>query len=320
MRLKNVIGAVFGLELAFVLLWNSGFIGAEYGLPASGPWTLLLWRYAALSGVLGVWLLASGRLVWPGRDTIGRTALIGVLAHGVWLGCVLVATDLAVPVGLIALVTALQPLLTGALSGPVVGERTPAGQWLGLILGFAGVAIAVGARLSVDDGAPALGYALPLGSVVGITAASLLQRRWARQRVEPEMPLDATLFYQSVATALALLLPAWLAEGFETRWTVRFAAALSWLVIAVSLGAYWTMWRLLEKQAATRVASLFYLSPPVTMVMAWLAFGDRLILTDLLGLAVAGAGVWFVYRLRGGNQIEAVAPAESDPLRPRPRR
>jgi drug/metabolite transporter (DMT)-like permease len=75
---------------------------------------------------------------------------------------------------------------------------------------------------------------------------------------------------------------------------------MAWLVIAVSLGAYWTMWRLLARQEATRVASLFYLSPPVTMLMAWLAFGDALILTDVIGLAVAGAGVAMVYRIGFG--------------------
>jgi drug/metabolite transporter (DMT)-like permease len=72
---------------------------------------------------------------------------------------------------------------------------------------------------------------------------------------------------------------------------------MAWLIIAVSLGAYWAMWRLLHRDEATRVASLFYLSPPVTMVMAWAAFGDVLILTDVIGLVVAGAGVLLVYRI-----------------------
>lgn len=296
MRVQSVLGGLFGLELLFVLLWNSGFIGAEYGLPFTGPWTLLLWRYIALTILLGLWLVASRRWVWPGRRAVGHTALVGVLAHGVWLGCVLLAIDLDVPVGIIALVTALQPMLTGAFSGLVVGERTAGRQWLGLVLGFCGVAIAVGARLSLDAQTPALGYLLPFGSVVGITAASLLQRRWARQGRRSELSLDTTLFFQSGATAVAMLIPAWWIEGFATRWTTPFVATMAWLVVAVSLGAYWTMWRLLSKQQATRVASLFYLSPPVTMVMAWVAFGDGVIVTDLLGLVVAGLGVWLVYR------------------------
>lgn len=288
---------ILGLELAFVLLWNSGFIGAEYGLPYAGPWTLLFWRYVALAGLLGIWLAVRRRLVWPGHRTVGHAAVVGVLAHGVWLGCVLVALDMGVPAGIVALVTALQPLLTGALAGPVLGERTDPRQWLGLVLGFMGVVVAVGARLSGDAVTPALGYLVPFGSVVAITIASLMQRHWARSGAATSLPLDATLFWQSVATALLMMPLAAGLEGFATSWTPPFLGTMAWLIIAVSLGAYWTMWRLLARDDATRVASLFYLSPPVTMLMAWIAFDDSLLTTDLLGLAVAGVGVLLVYRV-----------------------
>lgn len=303
MRLKTWLLQIFGLELLFVFLWNSGFIGAEYGLPYAGPWSLLFWRYTALVALLALWLVGTGRFHWPGQRQVGRTALVGVLAHGVWLSCVLIALDMGVAAGIVALVTALQPLLTGALSGMVVGERTDVRQWLGLILGFAGVVIAVSARLSQDATTPTLGYLIPFGSVIGITIASLLQRRWAQYETTKSLPLDTTLFYQSAATALALLLPAWWIEGFATQWAPPFLATMAWLIVAVSLGAYWAMWRLLARQEATRVASLFYLSPPVTMLMAWLAFGDVLILTDIVGLIVAGAGVLLVYRIGIGYRV-----------------
>jgi len=293
--MRKMLLQLFGLELLFVLLWNSGFIGAEYGLPFAGPWTLLFWRYLTLTALLGAWLAARGRLSWPGLGPVGHTATVGVLAHGVWLSCVLVSLDMGVPAGIIALVTALQPLLTGALSGPVLGERTDVWQWVGLILGFVGVVIAVVARMSEGGAGGVWGYLIPFGSVVAITVASLLQRHREQHGQGNRMPDDATLFYQSAATAAALLLPAWLVESFATEWTLPFIATMSWLILVVSLGAYWTMWRLLVRHDATRVASLFYLSPPVTMLMAWAAFGDKLILTDIIGLAVAGVGVMLVY-------------------------
>ncbi|MGD8712753.1 MAG: DMT family transporter, partial [Thiohalophilus sp.] len=289
--MKHILARLLGLELLFVLLWNSGFIGAEYGLPFSGPWSLLFWRYVILTVLLGCWLGLRGRLIWPGASLAGYTALIGVLAHGAWLSCVLVSIDMGVPAGIVALITALQPLLTGALSGPVLGERTDRWQWLGLILGFCGVVIAVGARASEDTSIGLAGYLLPFGSVVAITVASLMQRHRERHKPTTRVPDDAALFYQSGATALALLLPAWWFESFAADWTLPFIATMSWLILVVSLGAYWSMWRLLVRYDATRVASLFYLSPPVTMVMAWAAFGDKLILTDVLGLVVAGLGV-----------------------------
>lgn len=305
--MRYFLAHLFGLELLFVLLWNSGFIGAEYGLPNTGPWTLMLWRYSALTVVLGLWLLVSRQWRWPGARALGHTAIVGVLAHGVWLTCVMLALERGAPAGIVALVTALQPLLTGALSGPVLGERTDLRQWLGLLLGFAGVTIAVAARLSLDSPVPPIAYLLPFLSVLGITVASLLQRAWAKAGTSTHLPLATTLFYQALATALVMLAPAWWLEGFATDWTPPFIATLAWLVLPVSFGAYWAMWRLLARQEATRVASLFYLSPPVTMLMAWAAFGDTLILTDLLGLAVAAVGVLLVY---GGGLLKTRATAK----------
>lgn len=293
--MRRFLASLFGLELLFVLLWNSGFIGAEYGLPEAGPWSLMFWRYSALTLILGLWLTVSGRLCWPGGRAVGHAAIVGVLAHGVWLTCVMLALQRGAPAGIVALVTALQPLVTGALSGPILGERTEPRQWVGLVLGFAGVVIAVGARLSLDSPVPTVAYLLPFLSVIGITIASLLQRGWARAGTGAELPLDATLFYQGLATALAVAGPAWWLEGFATDWTLPFIATLAWLILPVSLGAYWAMWRLLTRQDATRVASLFYLSPPVTMLMAWAAFGDTVIASDLMGLAVAAVGVLLVY-------------------------
>ncbi len=290
--------ATLPLAAAFVLLWNSGFIGAEYALPHSGPLTLLFWRYLALSGLLAAWLAIRRRPAWPGARDAGLAAVTGVLAHGVWLACVLVALQRGVPAGIVALVVALQPLATGALSGPVTGEGTSVRQWAGLVLGLAGVLVAVVARMGGASAAPAWSYLLPFLSVVAITVATLLQRRREVTVSRPLPPLAVQLLHQSVATGAVLAVPAVAVEGLRTAWTAPYLAALAWLVVAVSLGAYGLMWRLLARMDATRVASLFFLGPPVTMVMAWAAFGDTLQGTDVVGLAVAGAGAAVVHGRR----------------------
>ena len=281
------------LATGFVLLWNSGFIGAEYGLPFAGPFALLFWRYLALTLVIFLYLLARERLRWVGWKGAGLNMLIGVLAHGVWLTCVLLALDNEVPAGIVALVVALQPLATGALSGLVTGERTNIYQWLGLILGFVGVMLTVVARMDFGSYDSIFGYLIPLGSVIGITVASLIQRRIELKK-GPEthkLPLDLTLFYQSLATTLALALPAIFIEELSTQWAPEFIYAMIWLIIPVSLGAYGLMWMLIERIDATRVASLFYLGPPVTMFMAWVAFGDQVQMMDVIGITVVFAGV-----------------------------
>ena len=279
------------MAIGFVLLWNSGFIGAEYGLPYTEPFTLLFWRYLALTLILFFYLVIRNRFKWVGWSKAATNMLIGFLAHGVWLTCVLLSLNYKIPAGIIALVVALQPLATGALSGPVVGEPTPLYRWFGLIIAFGGVAISVLTRINFSSFESVLGYLLPLGSVIAITTASLIQRNLEIKPGDHHLPLDLTLFYQSLATALALVLPAIFVEGLVVQWEPEFIYTMIWLVIGVSLGAYAFMWLLLKRIDATRVASLFYLGPPVTMVMAWIFFGDIIQLMDLIGLFVVFAGV-----------------------------
>jgi len=279
------------LAIGFVFLWNSGFIGAEYGLPYTGPFTLLFWRYLALAAVMWLYLLIRGHLRWVGWSTAAPNMLVGVLAHGGWLSCVLLALDQNVPAGIVALVVALQPLATGAFSGLVVGEPTPLIRWLGLLVGFAGVAIAVLFRMDFHEPSSVFGYLIPLGSVVAITIASLIQRRMEVKGGTNRLPVDLSMLYQSGATAVVMFFPAFLAEGLSAQWETPFIYTMIWLILAVSLGGYALMWLLIQQIDATRVASLFYLGPPVTMLMAWVAFGDTLRGTDIVGLLVVFMGV-----------------------------
>jgi len=280
------------ITIGFVLLWNSGFIGAEYGLPYTGPFTLLFWRYLALTAILFIYLLARNRFLWVGWPSASVHMTVGVLAHGVWLGCVLLALEYKVPSGIVALVVALQPMATGAFSGLATGEPTPLRQWIGLLIGFAGVTITVTSRINFQDAASVFGYLVPLGSVAAITIASLIQRRMQVRQNVKRLPLDLMLFYQCLATTAIMAVPALFAERLSVEWSLPFVYTMIWLILAVSLGAYGLMWVLIERMDATRVASLFYLGPPVTMLMAWIAFGDVVQVVDIVGLAVVFAGVW----------------------------
>jgi len=279
------------LAVGFVVLWNSGFIAAEYGLPYSGPFTLLFWRYFALTVVLFVYLLSRRHFRWVGWKVAAPNMLIGILAHGVWLSCVLVALDYGVPAGIVALVVALQPLVTGALSGWIVGERTHLHQWLGLLIGFAGVFFTIIFRMDFNSFKSVFSYLIPLGSVMAITVANLMQRRMEVKDEPSKLPVDLSLFYQSLATTLALAIPAAFIEKITTQWEPVFIYTMVWLIFAVSLGAYALMWLLIKRINATRVASLFYLGPPVTMLMAWIVFGDPVKIMDIIGLSVVLIGV-----------------------------
>lgn len=295
------------LAIAFILLWNSGFIGAEYGLSYTKPFTLIFWRYLALTLLLLAYLLVRRRFQLLKSSVATHQMAVGALAHGVWLSCVLLALDNGVPAGIVALVVALQPMMTGALSGMVTGEGTSMRRWVGLVVGFTGVAITVLYRIDFSDATSVFGYLIPMESVLAITAASLMQRRMDLKKGSERIPLELDLFYQCLATTVLLMFPALFMEKLFVEWNVEFIYIMLWLILAVSLGAYALMWLLIERMDATREASLFYFGPPVTMLMAWAAFNDRLLFTDLVGLVVVMIGVWINFRSAVNNVKNSTA-------------
>ncbi|KAA0575465.1 DMT family transporter [Azospirillum sp. B21] len=274
----------------FVLLWSTGFIGAKYGLPYAEPLTFLLIRLGLVAVVLALVALAS-RAPWP-KDwaTAGRIALAGLLVHGVYLSGVFLAIAHGLPAGVTALVVGIQPLLTAALSGPLLGERVSGRQWAGLLLGLAGVGLVVREKLSVDaEHLIGIGYAV--AALVGITLGTLYQKRHGGG-----MDLRSGTAIQYAATALVLAVAAPLTETMQVQWTGEFLFALLWLSFVLSVGAIFLLFALIRRGAAAKVASLFYLTPPVTALVAWILFGEKLGVAALAGMAVAVCGVALVNR------------------------
>ena len=280
------------VPLFFVVLWSTGFIAAKYGLPYAPPLSFLLLRCLGAVLILLPVVLVT-RAPWP-RGRIPQVALAGLLLQAGYLGGVWSAIKLGMPAGLSALIVGMQPILT-AFAAPLVGERVTLRQWLGLLLGLAGVALVVYAKLSLSGLAPAA-IALCVLALLSITAGTLYQKRYC-----PQFDLRTGTVIQFSASALLLLpLALWL-EDFTPalaaiHWNAHFVGALLWSILALSIGAIFLLFRLISRNDATRVTSLLYLTPPTTALMAWLVFGESLSLAGLLGMAVAVAGVVFVVK------------------------
>ena len=291
-------GGILALELVFLVLWSSGFIGAKYGLPHAGTFTLLFFRYFALSVLLIGWLAMSGGMRRFGSaGQIRHAAAIGLLAHCVWLIAALEATDLGVPPGIVALIAALQPMVTGVVVGPILKEKVNRLQWIGLIAGFLGVAIVVGDQIGgMEESVPWWAYAVPLISTLSLTAATVYQRALETRSSGGFLPVLNNLAVQCLATLVVLFPLSVGIEGMEANWNPDFLFALAWLTLVVSLGAYGVLLALIKKCPATRIASLLYLTPPVTMVMDYFAFGNSVTSNGMVGLAIAAAGVFLVHR------------------------
>lgn len=277
----------------FVLLWSTGFIGAKYGLPYAEPFTFLSIRFVAIIALLAGLGLAA-RAPWPKSPAqFGHLLVSGTLVHAAYLGGVFAAIHHGLPSGMAALLVGLQPILTALVAGPLFGERITRRQWLGLGLGLAGVGLVLAARPAGlgFDGLSWAGVGFALVALVGITAGTLYQKRFGQG-----MDLRTGSAVQYVG-ALLVLFPAALAtETMRVDWSLPFVLALAWLVVVLSFGAITLLMMLIRSGEAARVASLFYLVPPVTAAIAWVLFGETLTTLALAGMALAALGVALVIR------------------------
>ena len=280
------------MPFAFVLLWSTGFIVAKTAAPHAPPLTFLLYRFAGVIVVLLplVWVT---RAPWPRTPRAWwDTAVVGLLLQATYLGGVWVAIALGMPAGVSSLLVGTQPLLT-ALFGATVGERVTRLQWFGLLLGVAGLTLVLSDRLTLAGVGP-LPLAVNALALVGITAGTLYQKRHGTG-----VDLRTGSIIQFGASFVALLPLAIAFESLAVDYTLEFWAALAWSVFALSLAAISLLLVMIRRGRATEVASLMYLTPAVTAMLAWLIFGERLGLTAWCGVVITMAGVALVLRRWG---------------------
>jgi len=273
----------------FVVLWSTGFIGAKFGLPYAEPLTFLCARYVLVIALMGLVALAT-RAPWPPtpRQWL-HIAVTGLLVHALYLGGVFVAISHGLPAGIASLVVGLQPLLTALGAGLLLGEKVLPRQWAGLVLGFGGVGLVVSHKVAAAASTPELSAMLSpvLLALVGITAGTLYQKRFC-----PGFDLRTGSVIQFVPSLIVSALLASQTETMILDWSGQFIFALLWLVLVLSVGAVSLLNLLIRSGSAVNVASLFYLTPPTTALIAWAAFGETLSGLALIGMGLSVFGVW----------------------------
>lgn len=275
--------------LLFVFLWSTGFIGAKFGLPYAEPLSFLLTRYGLVIGLMLVIALVT-RAPWPKEARQWwHIGVSGVLVHAFYLGGVFVAIKHGLPAGVTALVVGMQPLLTACGAGWLLGERVSARQWTGLALGFVGVVLVVSDKFGAAPLGPMLVPAIV--ALLGITAGTLYQKRFCAR-----FDLRTGSVIQFVPTALVTAIAVAAFEGYHVEWTGHFMFALGWLVLVLSIGAISLLNLLIRNGSAVNVASLFYLTPLTTALIAFFIFGENLSLTAGFGMLIAVSGVYLVAR------------------------
>ncbi|WP_426442537.1 DMT family transporter [Bradyrhizobium genosp. P] len=272
----------------FVVLWSTGFIATKYVINNADPLTYLAIRMAFVVVVMTV-IAAVSRPKWPDATGVLHSAVAGILVHGFYLGGTAIAIAHSIPAGLSALIPGLQPILTSTIANRWLGERVTPLQWGGLVLGLAGVVLILHNRPMTGEAG--WGWLASGVSLISITLGTLYQRRYCNT-----IDWRAGNLVQYIAVTIFFGIGAWLFETNVVHWTTEFMLGLAWLVFALSIGSIGLLYWLIRHHAATSVASLFYLVPAVTALMAYVLFGERLDGVAMAGMAACAGAVLLVNR------------------------
>ena len=273
----------------FIILWSSAFITTKPLTDNSDPFSALAFRFFLVSLGFAIYSIYTNQKLLVSKKNIFESLLSGVLFHGLYLGGVFYSVSKGMPTGIAALIVTLQPILTNALSGPILNEKVTFKQWLGVILGFIGSAMVLGFDIGVEI--PVLGLAATIIALLAITTSTLWQKK-----ISNNLSLGVSNFYQAVGGFLFHIVIIILFANPYINFTKTFLIAMGHQVFLVSFGAFTILMFLIKKNSASKTVSIFFLIPPTSALMAWFFLGEKLSNLDIVGFLIATAGVYIATR------------------------
>lgn len=286
---RRMLAAV--VPATFVVLWSSGFVVARLVSPFATPESFVSLRFVLSAAILAS-LAGIGKARWPRSGRVwGECLAAGALMQGIYVGGIFWAVRHGLPAALAALISGLQPLLTGVLAGPLLGERVGPRRWFGIAVGFIGVALVLAPKLHGTGAIAPAAVMAGLIAMIGITLGTIWQKR-----IGASLDLRSAAAIQFLGGLAVTLPPALLLERDRFTPNAHLFFGLGWSVLVLSVGTALLLLHLIKGGAVARVTSLFYLVPPLTAAFAALLFADRLLPLQMVGMGVAAAGVAFARR------------------------
>ena len=273
----------------FIFLWSSAFITTKPIVENSDPFSALAFRFFFVAVGFYLFSLYSKQSVFIKQKNLIESLLSGILFHGIYLGGVFYSISIGMPTGIAALIVTLQPILTNALSGPILGEKIKTKQWIGVFLGFTGAVTVLG--LDVGLNIPTFGVIATIISLLAITASTIWQKK-----ISQNLSLSVSNFYQAVGGFLFHIIIILFFSKIHIDFTKSFLLAMSHQIFLVSFGAFTILMFLIKKNSASKTVSIFFLIPPTSALMAWIFLNEKLTTFDLIGFLIATIGVYLATR------------------------
>ena len=273
----------------FIVLWSSAFVTTKPIIDNSDPFAALAFRFFVVAFGFYIYSIYIKQKILTNSRNLLQSLFSGVLFHGVYLGGVFYSVSIGMPTGIAALIVTLQPILTNALAGKILGEKVTFKQWIGVILGFIGATLVLG--FDIGSSLPVLGVIASFVALLAITTSTLWQKK-----ISNDLPLSVSNMYQAIGGCSFHIIIILIFSEPYINFTSTFLIAMSHQIFLVSFGAFTILMFLIKNNSASKTVSIFFLIPPTTAIMAWIFLNEKLNNLDLVGFAVATFGVYIATR------------------------
>ena len=273
----------------FIILWSSAFITTKPIIDYSDPFSALAFRFLIVGFGFFLFCIYKKQKILINKKHFLESFSSGVLFHGLYLGGVFFSISKGMPTGIAALIVTLQPILTNALSGPILNEKVSIKQWLGVILGFVGTLLVLGFDIGSDI--PLIGLFATIIALLAITTSTIWQKKLSNN-----LPLSVSNMYQALGGfSFHLLVIIFFTEPY-IDFSKTFIIAMSHQIFLVSFGAFTILMYLIKNNSASKTVSIFFLIPSTSALMAWFFLNENLSNLDLLGFFITSVGVYIATR------------------------
>ncbi|MBB3983071.1 drug/metabolite transporter (DMT)-like permease [Sphingobium fontiphilum] len=290
--------------IAFVLIWSTGFIVARAVVPHASPELVLAIRMTLTAALLLAAALYR-REALPRGSRLMHHLAAGAMLHGLYLIASWWAVLHGMPAGIMALLGALQPLMVALASFLLFGERLSARAVTGMAIAMTGVACVLSPMIARSDvgGLTVLTAAAAIFSILAMAGGTLIQR--GAIAGDPILISGAV---QNAGGAIFAIVVTLLVGDYHWDNSPMLWLGLGWSIFGLSMAALSLLVWLARHQGPTRMSMLLLLVPPLAAIEAWLLFGERLGLVQIVGFLLALGGV-LLGRSKARARADLIEPA-----------